>query len=145
MYTVRKRSKEMCIGHRLLNYEGACKNVHGHNIVVEIELQSPMDRSLDLTVDFMQIHKFLNNLDGLWDHGFLVNEDDGEMIDFLRAEDSKFFEVEGNPTMEKLAFEAFRSAMVFWPSTSNVTIVATRVYEKDGDNCAEYRPDVQSR
>ncbi|HLB03050.1 MAG TPA: 6-carboxytetrahydropterin synthase, partial [Nitrospiria bacterium] len=40
MYKVTKHIL-FCYGHRLLNYDGKCKHLHGHNGRVEIELTSP--------------------------------------------------------------------------------------------------------
>lgn len=37
MITVTKRF-EFCYGHYLPEYDGACKNMHGHNSVVEVEV-----------------------------------------------------------------------------------------------------------
>ena len=34
------RTIHFCYGHRLLNYQGKCRYLHGHNGKVEIELSS---------------------------------------------------------------------------------------------------------
>ena len=39
MYSVTKRL-ELCYGHRLLAYDGICKHPHGHNAVLELEIQT---------------------------------------------------------------------------------------------------------
>ena len=39
MYSVTKRI-DFCYGHRLLDYDGICKHPHGHNAVVELEIQT---------------------------------------------------------------------------------------------------------
>ena len=39
MYSVTKRL-DFCYGHRLLDYDGVCKHPHGHNAVVELEIQT---------------------------------------------------------------------------------------------------------
>ena len=40
MYKVTKHI-DFCYGHRLLNYEGQCRYLHGHNGRVEIDIESP--------------------------------------------------------------------------------------------------------
>ncbi|MDP2600705.1 MAG: 6-carboxytetrahydropterin synthase, partial [Deltaproteobacteria bacterium] len=37
MYTVTK-TIHFCYGHRLLNYNGKCRHLHGHNARVEIDV-----------------------------------------------------------------------------------------------------------
>lgn len=140
MFTIRKRSKEMCIGHRLINYSGMCANVHGHGITVELTLQSDEVADTGITVDFHRVGHFLNRLDGLWDHGFLVNPEDSQMYNFLRDVHSKMYVMAGkrNPTMENLAKEVYELAKAEeWSDF----ITQVTVYEKGGvDNVSTYEP-----
>src|SRR5436853_7925813 len=104
MIILRKRSKEMCIGHRLIDYPGRCKNLHGHAIVIELEISVPLVNEVGMGVDFDEIGKFFGWIDEIWDHGFLVHPADLMMIDFLRAQGSNHWICPlGNPTMENLA------------------------------------------
>lgn len=56
--------------HFLPNYEGECKNMHGHHWVVEIELTGEINKETGMLVDFKTIkdvvklldHKLLNEI-----------------------------------------------------------------------------------
>ena len=39
MFLVTKRI-EFCYGHRLLDYDGVCRHLHGHNAVVEVDVRA---------------------------------------------------------------------------------------------------------
>lgn len=60
--------------HRLLYYDGACGNVHGHNFDWEIEAIVRMDESDDsnMPVDFKDISDLVDTTD----HATLMNKDD---------------------------------------------------------------------
>ena len=61
MFRVTRRI-DFCYGHRLLNYDGKCKNLHGHNgrAVISIESSSLDERGMVL--DFSDIKKYLATL-----------------------------------------------------------------------------------
>lgn len=138
MITLGKRSKEMCIGHRLLNYNGKCAHVHGHGIIVELSFAIPRGYEHDgITIDFFDIAGFLDMIDSKFDHGFLVNGDDTEMLEFLIRQRSKHYVFKGNPTMENIAKEIYDIAVrtaEWYKMLRSVT-----VFEKGGqDNAAAY-------
>ena len=54
MYKV-TREIHFCYGHRLLNYSGKCRHLHGHNGKVEIELFSEKLNDLGMVRDFEEI------------------------------------------------------------------------------------------
>ena len=132
-----KRSGEMCIGHRLIGYPGKCQNIHGHGVVLEIELWAPFKNNVGMAgADFDDLKRVLNEIDGYWDHGFLVHFADEEMIQFCVNQKSKWWSCPlGNPTMENLAEFAFN-----YSYAAGLMVYATRIFEKGGlDNVAEYR------
>ena len=51
MYLVTKRI-DFCYGHRLLDYDGVCRNLHGHNAVVEIDIRTETLDARNMVVDF---------------------------------------------------------------------------------------------
>ena len=54
--------------HRLLNYEGKCENIHGHNWKVEITVTGEeLDKS-GILIDFKILKKFLNEILEKLDH-----------------------------------------------------------------------------
>ncbi len=60
--------------HRLTHYDGACSNVHGHNMDWELEVEVSMEGVGDdnMPLDF----KDLSDLIDETDHAILLNEDD---------------------------------------------------------------------
>ena len=50
-----KRQIFFCYGHRLRDYTGPCKNVHGHNGKIEIELSSKHLDRRGMVVDFIDV------------------------------------------------------------------------------------------
>ena len=71
---------EFAYAHRLEDYEGACKNLHGHNGKLEIEIQLTeylserglSDEKLGMVIDFSKLKKIVNEevIDKL-DHSYL--------------------------------------------------------------------------
>ena len=71
------REIEFCYGHRLLNYEGKCRHLHGHNGRAVITLEGPeLDRS-GMLVDFAEIKRKVQHwIDENLDHNMLLCRDD---------------------------------------------------------------------
>ena len=73
-------------GHRLLNYDGKCAYPHGHTYRAEIFLESNKLNSLGLVYDFTDLKdKIKTWTDDNWDHAFLVNSQDQELIEGLNS------------------------------------------------------------
>lgn len=86
--------------HRLLNYDGNCKNCHGHSWIVEIEIES--NRNLDpcgMLFDYRAIKNYVKNK---WDHRAILNEDD-PLVEIFRNMDLAVTTLSGNPTAENIA------------------------------------------
>ena len=54
------RQIRFCYGHRLLNYDGKCRHLHGHNGLAIIALEAPRLDSLGMVVDFSQIKRVVS-------------------------------------------------------------------------------------
>ena len=111
MYTVTKEIY-FCYGHRLMDYDGACRYLHGHNGKVEVELaRESLDRR-GMVVDFAEIRRVIKDwIDQTLDHTMLVRNDD-PLIPTLKAQNERFYAMAENPTAEsisKLIYEHARS------------------------------------
>ena len=63
MYKIRKRM-EVSGAHRLeLPYDSPCKRLHGHNWIVEVEIQGDHLNAEGMLLDFTIIKKVVNQLD----------------------------------------------------------------------------------
>ena len=68
-------------GHRLLDYNGKCAYPHGHTYRAEVFLTSASLNELGLVHDFTDLKdKIKGWVDENWDHAFLVNSQDDELI-----------------------------------------------------------------
>ena len=94
---------QFCYGHRLLNYEGKCRYLHGHNARVEIELSAPKLDERGMVMDFVEVKQRLQGwIDSTLDHKMILNRAD-PILPRLTAAKEPLVPFEGNPTAEALA------------------------------------------
>ena len=60
MYVV-TRELRFCYGHRLLEYAGKCRHLHGHNGRAVISLAAPKLDSLGMVMDFSHIKRIVSD------------------------------------------------------------------------------------
>ena len=102
MYSVTKHI-EFCYGHRLLNYEGKCRYLHGHNGRVEIELTSERLDARGMVRDFTEIKEVIHTwIDRELDHKMLLSRND-PALPILRELGEPVFVLDTNPTAEAIA------------------------------------------
>jgi len=102
MYKVTKVIN-FCYGHRLLNYKGKCRNLHGHNGKVEIELFSENLDKMGMVLDFAQIKNIIEEwIEENLDHKLLLSKDD-PFVKILRENNENVYVMETNPTAEAIA------------------------------------------
>ena len=63
MYTITKRIEVASSHYLKLPYESKCKNVHGHNWIIEVEISGPRLNPEGMLIDFTHIKKVVNQLD----------------------------------------------------------------------------------
>jgi 6-pyruvoyltetrahydropterin/6-carboxytetrahydropterin synthase len=61
--------------HKLMGYDGACRNVHGHTWKVRVGIICETTDEIGLSVDFNVVKKHLQELIGTLDHQFLNDLD----------------------------------------------------------------------
>ncbi|GBD36970.1 hypothetical protein HRbin36_02100 [bacterium HR36] len=102
MYRV-SREIYFCYGHRLLNYEGKCRFLHGHNGKAIITLESPDLDARGMVMDFTQIKRVIQGwIDANLDHKMILHRDD-PIIPHLRQLGEPFYVLDVNPTAENIA------------------------------------------
>ena len=108
------RRLEFDAGHRIPNHDGQCKHLHGHRYAIEITLSGeilthPGMADDGMVLDFGDIKRLASkNLVDIWDHAFLVAEDDLVVVNFLKTiPDHKTVLLDRVPTVENLAYLAF--------------------------------------
>jgi 6-pyruvoyltetrahydropterin/6-carboxytetrahydropterin synthase len=109
MYRV-TRQIDFCYGHRLLNYDGKCRHLHGHNgrAVIVLEAEALDDRGM--LVDFSDIKRHVQRwIDETLDHNMLLHEDD-PLVPVLTERGERIFLMTDNPTAENIARLIYRQA-----------------------------------
>ena len=134
MYRV-TREIEFCYGHRLLNYDGKCRHLHGHNGRAVVTLEGPRLDDRGMLVDFGEIKQKIQRwIDEEIDHNMLLRHDD-PLLPLLRERGERVYVMNENPTAENIArliYEHGREA--------GLPIVEVQLWETP--NClASYRGD----
>lgn len=94
---------DFCYGHRLLNYDGKCKHLHGHNGRAIIVLEAECLDHRGMLVDFSDIKKQVAGwIDSNLDHRMILCEND-PALPFLREQGEPLFVIDSNPTAENIA------------------------------------------
>lgn len=102
MYKV-TREIHFCYGHRLLNYSGKCRHLHGHNGKVEIELYSEKLNALGMVRDFEEIKQVVQVwIDDNLDHNMILCRRD-PLIPALEEKKERYFLIDENPTAEAIS------------------------------------------
>ena len=97
------RTIHFCYGHRLLNYDGKCRHLHGHNGRVEIEMASAKLDARGMVRDFNEIKESIQGwIDRELDHKMILCRKD-PALPALRKLKEPLFLVDENPTAENLA------------------------------------------
>ena len=97
------REIEFCYGHRLLNYDGKCKYLHGHNGKAVIVLEGEKLDDRGMVVDFSDIKKHVSSwIDANLDHRMILNRAD-PAAKFLLQQGEPLFLIDENPTAENIA------------------------------------------
>jgi 6-pyruvoyltetrahydropterin/6-carboxytetrahydropterin synthase len=102
MYRV-TREIAFCYGHRLLNYDGKCRHLHGHNGRAVITLEGPGLDARGMLVDFGEIKRQVRRwIDENLDHNMLLCRDD-PLLPILLERGERVFIMDENPTAENIA------------------------------------------
>lgn len=115
-----------CYGHRLLNYEGKCRYLHGHNGKVEIELTSDSLDRRGMVRDFGEIKQVVQTwIDHELDHKMVLCRRDPALA-LLKQLGEPAFVMDANPTAEAIAELIFHYA-----ASQGLPISAVRLWETD--------------
>ena len=97
------REIRFCYGHRLLNYDGKCRHLHGHNGRAVITLETTTLDPLGMVVDFSKIKRSVGGwIDENLDHRMLLHKDD-PILPELRRQNEPVHLLDVNPTAENIA------------------------------------------
>jgi len=118
------REIDFCYGHRLLNYDGKCKYLHGHNGRAVIAIESASLDKRGMVVDFSDIKRIVSNwIDENLDHRMILHRDDPARP-YLEKLGEPLYLVDTNPTAENIAKLIFDYA-----KSQGIPIVEARLWE----------------
>ena len=123
-----------CYGHRLLNYSGKCRNLHGHNGKAVITLESAGLDPLGMVTDFSELKRLI----GTWinetlDHKLILHKND-PLIPELNRLGELFVVMDTNPTAENIAKMIYDRTVV-----QKLPVVEVTLWETE-TSFATYRP-----
>jgi 6-pyruvoyltetrahydropterin/6-carboxytetrahydropterin synthase len=109
MYRV-TREITFCYGHRLHDYDGKCRHLHGHNGRAVIVLESAELDARGILVEFRHIKQRIETwIDTNLDHTLLLSKDD-PLLSALKDRGERVFVMDANPTAENIARLIFDKA-----------------------------------
>ena len=128
------RHVEFCYGHRLLDYVGKCRHLHGHNGRAVITLEGSETDERGMVVDFADINRSLRTwIDEELDHRMILSEKD-PLVSVLRQQDQPVYVLPFNPTAENIARLIFDHA-----KSEGFPVVEVSLWETPR-SCATYKP-----
>ena len=110
--------------HNLINYQGDCENLHGHNWRVEVTVSARKLDKAGLGIDFKVLKKRTNALLDELDHKYL-----NDLAPFLDSSPS-------SENISRYLFERLSEQL----NDDNVTVTRVNVWESE-NACASYTPD----
>ncbi|MFO0910177.1 MAG: 6-carboxytetrahydropterin synthase [Isosphaeraceae bacterium] len=118
------REIEFCYGHRLLNYEGKCRHLHGHNGRAVIVLEADRLDERGMLVDFSDIKRQVQRwIDDNLDHNLLLCRED-PILPLLQEQGERVFIMDSNPTAENIARLIYERA-----ADSGLPVVEVKLWE----------------
>jgi len=113
---------EFSSAHKLVGYEGACRNLHGHNWKVRVGINASKTDEIGMTVDFGVVKGHLNEMMSMLDHQYLnelgcfqnVNPTSENIARYLFGELSKRLNSDFVRVNEVEIWESDRSSVVYF-------------------------------
>jgi 6-pyruvoyltetrahydropterin/6-carboxytetrahydropterin synthase len=120
------REIHFCYGHRLLNYEGKCRHLHGHNGKAVITLEGPSLDERGMVMDFSELKRVVGGwIDDTLDHTMLLNKAD-PVLPELQKRGERVHVLDVNPTAENIAKLIFDFA-----KRSGFPVIEVRLWETE--------------
>jgi 6-pyruvoyltetrahydropterin/6-carboxytetrahydropterin synthase len=128
------RELTFCYGHRLLDYAGKCRHLHGHNGRAVITLAAADLDALGMVMDFTRLKRVVGAwIDEHLDHKMLLHHDD-PALPLLRQLGEPVYVLDVNPTAENIARLIFD-----YTAGQGFPVVEVNLWETDSC-CAAYAP-----
>jgi len=94
---------EFSYGHRLLEHKGKCRYLHGHNGMVEVDIEAEAVDAMGMVVDFSDVNAIVKSwIDDNLDHKMLLCDAD-PAARVLQEAGEPIYLMRDNPTAENIA------------------------------------------
>jgi 6-pyruvoyltetrahydropterin/6-carboxytetrahydropterin synthase len=101
---------EFSYGHRLLNHNGKCRYLHGHNGMLEIDVEAEALDEMGMVIDFTEVNEVVKTwVDGNLDHRMLLCRED-PMVPVMQDAEEPVYVMDDNPTAENIAALVYKAA-----------------------------------
>lgn len=128
------REIEFCYGHRLLDYDGKCRYLHGHNGVALVTIEAARLDHRGMVMDFSEIKRVLSRwIDQSLDHRMILRRDDPAVAPLQQLGEPLYL-LDVNPTAENIARLIYDYAR-----NQGFPVVEVRLWETPRC-CAVYAP-----
>jgi len=128
------REIDFCFRHRLLNYPGKCRHLHGHNGRAIITFKAAGLDDQGMVLDFTEIKRAVGGwIDENLDHRMILNRTD-PAVAVLQGMNEPLYLIDVNPTAENIARLIFDVA-----HDKGFPVVEVRLWETP-HCCARYCP-----
>jgi 6-pyruvoyltetrahydropterin/6-carboxytetrahydropterin synthase len=111
------------MAHALQNYDGPCKNIHGHSYelfvtVLGTPVNDPANPKNGMLIDFGDLKRLtLTNIVNKLDHALILNSNmPTELTDTLRAHFANIVLVDYQPTSENMLIDFAETLQAVFPS-----------------------------
>lgn len=102
MFTV-SREIDFCYGHRLLDYAGKCRHLHGHNALAVVVFETPRLDPRGMVLDFTEIKRVISGwIDENLDHRMILQRTD-PAVPALERLGEPLYLMDVPPTAENIA------------------------------------------
>lgn len=88
--------------HAILNYDGLCKNIHGHSYELLVTVSGPKDKNTQMVMDFKLLKKIVEEeFLHMADHALFLNKHHPRATELDTYQGKKFM-MDGEPTAENI-------------------------------------------
>jgi 6-pyruvoyltetrahydropterin/6-carboxytetrahydropterin synthase len=122
---------EFAYGHRLLEHDGKCRYLHGHNGMLEVDVDAETLDKLGMVIDFTRVNDVVKTwVDANLDHKMLLCRADPVAAMLMDAGEPVFL-MDDNPTAENIARLIWQAAR-----TAGLGVSEVRVWETSTSRAA---------
>ena len=126
---------EFCYGHRLLGYVGKCRYLHGHNGLLEVDVDAEALDTMGMVMDFGKVRDVVKGwVDEHIDHRMVLSRLD-PVVPLLAESGEPLYLMDENPTAENMARHIFEkvnelgmplSEIRLWETPTNLATYRNR-------------------